>query len=218
MASSIEVSVIPVTPFAQNCSLVVCRETNKAALIDPGGDVERLKQALSDANCCLESVFLTHGHLDHVGGAKVIADAYQVDIIGPHQGDAFWLDALDQQSAMFNFPLTKPFRPHKWLQHGESITVGNAELEVRFTPGHTPGHVIFIHHDSKRLFVGDVLFKGSVGRTDFPMGNSAQLKQSIVEQIYNLPDDYVVYPGHGPTTEVGHEKRTNPFTASTQFG
>lgn len=213
----LDVFTNPVTPFAQNANLLVCKTTKHAAIIDPGGDIEKLITAINNANASLKAILLTHGHLDHVGAAKQLAETYDVDIVGPHLGDKFWLDALPRQSEMFNFPLAEVFTPNTWLADGDTFSFGEITLEVRFTPGHTPGHVIFIEHDSKRIFVGDVLFNGSVGRTDFPGGNAQQLKQSIESQIYSLPEDYTVYPGHGPTTTVGHEKRTNPFT-SGRFG
>lgn len=213
----LEVITQPVTPFAQNSNLLVCQTTRQAVIIDPGGDVEKLMQVIESANCKLIAILLTHGHLDHVGGAKQLAQHCNIDIVGPHLGDQFWLDALPKQSEMFNFPMAEVFSPAKWLEEGEQFTFGELTLEVRFTPGHTPGHVIFVEHSTKRIFVGDVLFKGSVGRTDFPGGNAAQLKQSIESKIYSLPDDYTVFPGHGPTTTVGYEKQTNPFT-SGRFG
>lgn len=213
----LDVFTNPVTPFAQNANLLVCQNTKQAVLVDPGGDIETLVAAVKSANAELKAIILTHGHLDHVGGAKQLSETLNIDIVGPHLGDKFWLDALPRQSEMFNFPMAEVFSPTKWLEAGDTFCFGDVTLEVRFTPGHTPGHVIFVEHTTKRVFVGDVLFKGSVGRTDFPGGNAAQLKQSIESEIYSLPDDYTVYPGHGPTTTVGYEKRTNPFT-SGRFG
>lgn len=213
----LDVFTNPVTPFAQNANLLVCKTTKHAAIIDPGGDIEKLIAAINSANASLKAILLTHGHLDHVGAAKQLAETYDVDIVGPHLGDKFWLDALPRQSEMFNFPLAEVFTSNTWLADGDTFSFGEITLEVRFTPGHTPGHVVFIEHDSKQIFVGDVLFNGSVGRTDFPGGNAQQLKQSIESQIYSLQEDYTVHPGHGPTTTVGHEKRTNPFT-SGRFG
>ena len=212
-----KVVAVPVTGFAQNCRIIICEQTNKAALVDPGGDAEKLQAELAALNCELEAIYLTHGHLDHVGAAKQLADHFSVDIIGPHLDDKFWFDALPMQAQMFGFAAIAPFYPTKWLAHGDTITVGELALAVRHCPGHTPGHVVFYHQDSEQLIVGDVIFQGSVGRTDFPKGDSAQLLKSIKSEILSFPDDVAILPGHGPNTTVGHERRTNPFI-SGRFG
>lgn len=212
-----KVVAVPVTGFAQNCRIIICEQTNKAALVDPGGDAEKLQAELAALNCELEAIYLTHGHLDHVGAAKQLADHFSVDIIGPHLDDKFWFDALPMQAQMFGFAAIAPFYPTKWLAHGDTITVGELALAVRHCPGHTPGHVVFYHQDSEQLIVGDVIFQGSVGRTDFPKGDSAQLLESIKSEILSFPDDVAILPGHGPNTTVGHERRTNPFI-SGRFG
>lgn len=212
-----KVVAVPVTGFAQNCRIIICEQTNKAALVDPGGDAEKLQAELAALNCELEAIYLTHGHLDHVGAAKQLADHFSVDIIGPHLEDKFWFDALPMQAQMFGFAAIAPFYPTKWLAHGDTITVGELALAVRHCPGHTPGHVVFYHQDSEQLIVGDVIFQGSVGRTDFPKGDSAQLLKSIKSEILSFSDDVAILPGHGPNTTVGHERRTNPFI-SGRFG
>jgi len=212
-----KVVAVPVTGFAQNCRIIICEQTNKAALVDPGGDAEKLQAELAALNCELEAIYLTHGHLDHVGAAKQLADHFSVDIIGPHLDDKFWFDALPMQAQMFGFAAIAPFYPTKWLAHGDTITVGELALAVRHCPGHTPGHVVFYHQDSEQLIVGDVIFQGSVGRTDFPKGDSAQLLKSIKSEILSFSDDVAILPGHGPNTTVGHERRTNPFI-SGRFG
>lgn len=203
--------IIPVTAYQQNCSLISCEKTNKAALIDPGGDVEKLLAAVDETDVQLEKVLLTHGHLDHVGGARVIADQLGIPVVGPHEADAFWLQALDQQSQMFGFEHTEPFLPDQWLQEGESVTVGEQVLEVLLCPGHTPGHIVFFHRKDQIAFVGDVLFQGSIGRTDFPAGDYDTLINSIKEKLLPLGDEVAFVPGHGPMSTFGAERLRNPF-------
>ena len=212
-----EIVVIPVTPFAQNCSLIWDSTTMKGAFVDPGGEIEKLIKAASDNQVNIEKIILTHGHLDHVGGTVALAAHYKVPIIGPHVGDKFWLDALGQQSQMFGFPPAAPFEPNQWLNHKDSIELGELTLDVLHCPGHTPGHVALVERSSNQVIVGDIIFSGSIGRTDFPQGNHQQLIDSIKENILTLPENMVIYPGHGPTTTVGHEKATNPYV-SGQWG
>ncbi len=206
-----QVIVVPVTGFAQNCRIIICPQTNKAALVDPGGDAEKLLAKLTSLNCHVEAIFLTHGHLDHVGAAKQLAQHFGVEIIGPHSDDKFWFDALPMQAQMFGFNPITPFYPNKWLEHGDTIKVGKLELVVRHCPGHTPGHVVFYHPSSAQVIVGDVIFQGSIGRTDFPKGDSAQLIASIQSEILSLSDEVAILPGHGENTRVGVERKTNPF-------
>lgn len=213
-----KVIIIPVTPFAQNCSLIWDPNTQVGALVDPGGDVEKLYAEVDANHVKIEKIILTHGHLDHVGGTLQVAERFQVPIIGPHIEDKFWLDALQQQSQMFGFPPATPFSPQQWLAHGDSIALGELSLEVIHCPGHTPGHVALIEPTSKQVIVGDILFAGSIGRTDFPKGDHQQLLSSIREKLFSLPDDMKVYPGHGPTTTIGIERASNPFVADKKFG
>ncbi len=203
--------VIPVTAYQQNCSLVWCTATNKAALIDPGGDIEVLLRAVKEQGVELEKLLLTHGHLDHVGGAKLIAEQLNIPIIGPHQADAFWLERLSAQAEMFGFADTEAFVPSCWLQEGEHISVGNEVFAVLHCPGHTPGHVVLYNATSSIAFVGDVLFQNSIGRTDFPQGNYAALISSIKDKLLPLGDDVVFIPGHGPSSTFGAERENNPF-------
>ncbi|MCX4029110.1 MBL fold metallo-hydrolase [Endozoicomonas sp. SM1973] len=207
----------PVTPFQQNCSLVICEATSKAALIDPGGETERLIAAVAKAGVTLEKVLLTHGHLDHVGATQQIARHFQVPVIGPHIADKFWLDGLPEQSQMFGFPPVEAFTPDQWLQQGDQVTVGEEKLNVLHCPGHTPGHVVFYHQPTALAFVGDVIFADSIGRTDFPQGNHEALIHSITQILFPLGDEVEFIPGHGPNSTFGQEKCTNPFV-SGQFG
>jgi hydroxyacylglutathione hydrolase len=205
-----QVNVIPVTPFEQNCSLLICPETKKAAIVDPGGDIDKILSQVKKHGVEVEKIFLTHGHMDHVGGTEALAAVLKVSIEGPHIADKFWLDQLPMQGQMFGFPEVPPFEPQRWLEHGDTITFGNQELAVLHTPGHTPGHVVFNHPETKQVIVGDVLFSGSIGRTDFPQGCFNTLMTAIKSQLWTLPEETVFFPGHGPTSTIGHEKRTNP--------
>lgn len=211
------VQIVPVTSFAQNCSIVQCSATNKAAIVDPGGDLEKITATLKQLGATPEKILLTHGHIDHAGAAKALARELNIPIIGPHKADAFWLQGLAQQAQMFGFKQVESFLPDQWLEDGDQVSVGNTELEVIHAPGHTPGHVVFYHAGEQLAWVGDVLFQGSIGRTDFPQGNHEQLIASITEKLLPLGDDITFIPGHGPTSTFGHEKRTNPFV-SGRFG
>ena len=202
---------LPVTAFAQNCSIVWDDQTKPAAVIDPGGDLPELLATVERLGLKLEQIWLTHAHIDHAGGTGELARTRGLPIIGPHRGDQFWIDGLPQQSRMFGFPVAEPFTPTRWLDDGDTVTVGRETLAVRHCPGHTPGHVVFHSPGAKRAFVGDVLFAGSIGRTDFPGGNHAQLIASIRERLWPMGDDTVFIPGHGPESSFGAERRSNPF-------
>lgn len=202
---------LPVTAFAQNCSLVWCDQTLEAAVIDPGGEIERLLATVAELNLQLRAIWLTHAHIDHAGAVGELADRLQLPIIGPHPGDQFWIDALPQQSAMFGFPPARHFAPTRWLQDGETVQIGQSTLTVRHCPGHTPGHVVFHSAEAQRVFVGDVLFAGRIGRTDFPQGNHAQLLASIREKLWPMGDATMFIPGHGPEGTLGEERRFNPY-------
>lgn len=203
--------IIPVTPLAQNCSLLCCQETGKAAVVDPGGDLDRILRAADQVQVEIVKILITHGHIDHVGGVGELADRLKVPIEGPHQEDRFWLDLLAARARQFGLPEARPFVPDRWLKQGDTVTFGNIRLEVRHCPGHTPGHVIFFHPESRLAIVGDVLFQGSIGRTDLPRGDYTTLIRSIREQLWPLGDDVQFIPGHGPVSTFGAERRTNPF-------
>jgi glyoxylase-like metal-dependent hydrolase (beta-lactamase superfamily II) len=205
--------IIPVTPFAQNCTLLWDDDSKQAVLIDAGGDSAKLKQAVEKAGVKIIALWLTHGHLDHVGAVGELAQFYAVPVIGPHKEDGFWLEALSQQSKMFGFPVPERIEVTQWLEGGEQLQLGNYHFEVRFTPGHTPGHVVIYSSDLGLVWTGDVLFAGSIGRTDFPRGNFKQLMDSIHQHLFSLPDDTRFIAGHGPMSTIGQEKRTNPFVS-----
>ncbi|WP_119153278.1 MBL fold metallo-hydrolase [Caldimonas tepidiphila] len=206
---------VPVTPFQQNCSIVWCDETMEGAVIDPGGELPRLLEAADRLGVTLRQILLTHAHIDHAGGAGRLARERDLPIVGPHEGDRFWIEGLAQQSRMFGFPEAEPFEPARWLRDGDTVAVGRSQLEVRHTPGHTPGHVVFFAPDARRCFVGDVLFAGSIGRTDFPGGDHATLIDSIAQRLWPMGDDVVFIPGHGPESRFGEERRSNPYVRGT---
>lgn len=206
-------SIIPVTPFQQNCTLLWCETTHKAAVVDPGGDVAQIMAKLDELGLELEKILLTHAHIDHAGGTAELAAKAGVPIEGPHKGDQFWIDGLQQQSQMFGFPQVEIFTPDRWLDDGETVTVGKETLQVLHCPGHTPGHVVFYHPESQLAQVGDVLFQGSIGRTDFPQGDHATLISSIREKLFPLGDEVSFIPGHGPMSTFGQERISNPFVS-----
>ncbi len=206
---------IPVTPFQQNCSLVWDDATMTAALIDPGGDLDRLRHAAQTLKVTITQIWLTHAHIDHAGGTAELARELQIPVIGPHPADQFWIDALAEQGKMFGLPHAEGFTPTRWLADGDSVKLGNYNLQVRHCPGHTPGHVVFHSPDLKRAFVGDVLFAGSIGRTDFPQGDHDTLITSITGRLWPMGDDTVFIPGHGPESSFGQERRSNPYVAGT---
>jgi len=217
-ASLMKVTLIPVTPFQQNCSLLVCEQTNRAAVVDPGGDLDTILAEVERQHATLEKILLTHGHIDHCGGTAELATRLKLPVEGPQREDAFWIDQLPEQGRMFGFPRLERFTPDRWLEGGDTVRFGNVEMEVRFCPGHTPGHVIFFHRASRLAFVGDVLFRGSIGRTDFPRGDFDTLVESITTQLWPLGDDVTFVPGHGPVSTFGEERRSNPFVGDSALG
>ena len=206
--------IIPVTAFAQNCTLLWCEETKQAAVVDPGGDLEDILALAAREGVAIEKILLTHGHIDHAGGTAELARRLGAPIEGPQREDDFWIAQLPQQARMFGFPgACEVFTPDRWLDDGDTVTVGQQTLDVLFTPGHTPGHICFFHAPSKLAIVGDVLFAGSIGRTDFPRGDYDTLIRSIRTKLWPLGDDVEFIPGHGPMSTFGEERRSNPFVA-----
>lgn len=206
----LKAAIVPVTMLQQNCTLIWCTETNKGAFVDPGGDLPRLKAAAAQAGVEIEKILLTHGHIDHCGQAGTLAKELGVRIEGPHEADRFWIARLEDDGRSYGID-GKPFESDRWLTDGDQVTVGNLTFDVRHCPGHTPGHVVFHHPESKLAIVGDVLFQGSIGRTDFPMGNHADLIHAITTRLWPMGDDTAFVPGHGPMSTFGHERKTNPF-------
>ena len=206
---------IPVTAFQQNCSLIWCDQTMEGALIDPGGEGARLKAEAQRLGVKLTALWLTHAHIDHAGATGTLARELSLPIIGPHPGDQFWIDGLPQQSQMFGFPAAEAFTPTRWLADGDSVTLGHSTVAVRHCPGHTPGHVVFHAAEIERCFVGDVLFAGSMGRTDFPGGDHDTLIRSITERLWPMGDETIFIPGHGPESSFGRERRSNPYVGNT---
>ena len=202
---------IPVTAFEQNCSLVWCDVTHDAALIDPGGDIPKLEAAVKKLGLNLKAIWLTHAHIDHAGATGTLARTHALPIVGPHPGDQFWIDGLPKQSQMFGFPQAEMFKPTQWLNDGDTVQIGECKLQVLLCPGHTPGHVVFFEPTTRHAFVGDVLFAGSIGRTDFPGGNHADLINAIKGKLLPLGDDVTFTPGHGPESTFGEERVSNPY-------
>ena len=214
----LQFEIIPVTPFQQNCTLFWCDETKKAAVIDPGGNIEKIIAAIEKHDVTLVKILLTHAHIDHAGATNALASHYRVKIEGPHKEDQFWIDAIEEQKQRFGFADAEHFTPDRFLNQGDTVSFGNIELEVYFCPGHTPGHVVFFHRSSKLAQVGDVIFQGSIGRTDFPKGDRQTLVNSIRNNIFPLGDDVRFIPGHGPMSTFGQERLNNPYVSDFAVG
>ena len=206
----LRLGIVPVTPLQQNCSLIWCTKTMRGAFVDPGGDLPKLREAVRQTGVTIEKILLTHGHIDHCGSAGIFAEELGVEIEGPHQDDIFWISRLAEDGQRYGVD-GRPFEPARWLVDGDTVTVGELTLNVRHCPGHTPGHVVFHHPESKLAIVGDVLFQGSMGRTDFPRGNHQQLLDSITQRLWPMGGETAFVPGHGPMSTFAHERATNPF-------
>ncbi|MFV0276958.1 MAG: MBL fold metallo-hydrolase [Parahaliea sp.] len=214
----IKVTIVPVTAYQQNCSILKCESSGKAAIVDPGGDVERILSAVDSLGASVEKIILTHGHMDHCAASDVLRQQLSVPIEGPQREDDFWIAKLPEWCKMSGFPPAEAFVPDRWLEDGDTVTFGEQSLQVYHCPGHTPGHVVFLHQGQRLAWVGDVLFQGSIGRTDFPRGNHDELIGSIRNKLFPLGDDITFIPGHGPTSTFGQERLTNPFVADSRYG
>ena len=215
---TIQCTIVPVTPYQQNCSIIKCEVTARAAIVDPGGDVERILAAVEQMQARVEKIILTHAHMDHCAASDVLRQQLDVPIEGPHREDDFWLQKLPESCRMSGFPPAEVFTPDRWLVQGDTVMVGEQELQVLHCPSHTPGHVVFVYPAQRVAWVGDVLFQGSIGRSDFPRGNHDELVASIRQKLFPLGDDITFIPGHGPTSTFGHERLTNPFVADANYG
>lgn len=205
--------IAPVTPLQQNCTIVWCAKTNKAAVIDPGGEVPRLLKVIEDQGLTLEKIWVTHGHTDHAGGVAELKRLTGVPIEGPHPDDQFWIDQIQMTGERYGMPEARAFTPDRWLGDGDVVTLGETQFEVFHCPGHTPGHVVFFQRQARFAQVGDVLFQNSIGRTDFPRGDHQQLLDSITGKLWPLGDDVRFVPGHGPMSSFGAERRSNPYVS-----
>jgi glyoxylase-like metal-dependent hydrolase (beta-lactamase superfamily II) len=211
--SPIRAIIAPVTPLQQNCTIVWCEKTKKAAVIDPGGEVERLLGGIRQHGLTVEKIWITHGHMDHAGGTAALKAATGAPIEGPHPDDLFWIEGIEEAGRRYGVPGAQSFVPDRWLADGDTVELGETQFEVYHCPGHTPGHVIFFNREARFAQVGDVLFQGSIGRTDFPRGNHQQLIDSITGKLWPLGDDVAFVPGHGPMSTFGRERATNPYVS-----
>ena len=210
--------IIPVTPLQQNCTVFWSPETNRGGIVDPGGDLSLIRNFLSENDITLEMILCTHGHLDHVGAVSELANELSLPIIGPHKDDLFWIEGLPEAAEMFGFQNVETFVPDQWLDDGDKVEVAGATFDVVHCPGHTPGHVVFYQPEDNVAMVGDVIFQGSIGRTDFPKGDHQQLINSITKKLWPLGQEVTFVPGHGPTSTFGEERRSNPFVSDMALG
>ena len=215
--AEIKAAIVPVTPFQQNCSVLWCARTKRGAVVDPGGDLDRVLEAVHEHGVALEKILVTHAHIDHAGAVAELAERLSLPVEGPHAEDTFWIERLEEQGAEFGLSGARAFAPDRWLADGDTVSIGEQTLGVLHCPGHTPGHVVFFHPGARLAVVGDVLFQGSIGRSDFPRGDHAALIASIRDKLWPLGDDVTFIPGHGPPSTFGQERRTNPFVGDALF-
>ena len=208
-----EIRIIPVTPLQQNTSLIWNTETKEGVFIDPGGETARLMAAAEQFGVKIAKIWLTHGHLDHAGAAAEIREITGAPIEGPHEEDQWLLDDIEAQGVKYGIADGRNVTPDRYLKEGDTLTLGDMQFGVTHCPGHTPGHVVIYNLEGKLAFVGDVLFRGSIGRTDFPKGNHQQLLDAIVSNLWPLGDDMRFVPGHGPMSTFGQERKDNPFVS-----
>jgi glyoxylase-like metal-dependent hydrolase (beta-lactamase superfamily II) len=211
--AELQAAIIPVTPFQQNCTLIWDDGSKQAWVIDPGGNVPRIREAITTLGLAVERILLTHGHIDHAGGAAELREMLGVPLDGPDERDAFLLDGLAEQGRAYGMTDARNVRPDRWLREGDAVALGSHRFDVLHCPGHTPGHLVFVNKASRFALVGDVLFRGSVGRTDFPYGDGAALLKSIRGKLLPLGDDVSFICGHGPGSTIAVERRANPFVA-----
>ncbi|MDR3325858.1 MAG: MBL fold metallo-hydrolase [Rhodospirillaceae bacterium] len=216
--NSLRFVIVPVTNLAQNCSIIWCSETNVGAVIDPGGNVDKIIKKIDVYKPIIEKILVTHGHFDHAGHVAELSTRLNIPIEGPNINDSFLIETIAEHSNMVDNFQYRSFFPNRWLEDGDTVTIGNQILNVMHCPGHTPGHVVFFHDKSKLAFVGDVIFAGSIGRTDFPRGNQLDLINSIVTKLLPLGDDVTFIPGHGPFSTFGQERQTNPYISDQKIG
>ncbi|MFC3053112.1 MBL fold metallo-hydrolase [Kordiimonas pumila] len=209
----LKAQIVPVTAFSQNCSIIWDDKTMEGAFVDPGGDVQKLREVVDKLGVNITKIILTHGHLDHAGGSQDLKEQLGLPIIGPHKDDKFWLDGIEEHAAQYGMPGLRCCVPDEWLNDGDEIMVGSEKLTVLHTPGHTPGHIVLYNEAHKVAFVGDVLFQGSIGRTDFPKGNFDDLISSITKKLWPLGNDVTFVPGHGALSTFGAERQNNQFVA-----
>lgn len=215
---AMQIAVVPVTPYQQNCSIVWCSDTMKGAVVDPGGELDRILKTATDKGVVIEQIMITHAHGDHAGATAELAEKLDLPIIGPHPDDQFLIDSLPEQGQYIGNPNARVFTPTRWLGDGDSVSLGNLSFTVVHCPGHTPGHVVFVEQDAKFAIVGDVIFQNSIGRTDFPRGNHQDLIHSIRKKLFVLGDDIQFLPGHGPLSTFGDERKKNPFVSDVAVG
>jgi glyoxylase-like metal-dependent hydrolase (beta-lactamase superfamily II) len=206
-------AIVPVTPFGQNCTLLWCEDTKRAVVVDPGGDLERIEAAIAETGVTVEAIWLTHGHIDHAGGAAELRERLEVPVVGPHEADRFLLDRLPETGRAYGIAGARAVTPDRWLDEGDRVEVGEIAFSILHCPGHSPGSVVFVQREQRFAIVGDVLFRGSVGRTDLPGGDHAALIRSIKDKLLPLGDDVAFLCGHGPAGTIGEERASNPFIA-----